>query len=67
MTYFFFSFEHNRPGIRQASALGRWLMMVTFGAFFGSTVMARMALLIDRLQFMIHDWYRAVETAVRGG
>jgi hypothetical protein len=67
MTYFFFSFEHNKPGIKQASALGRWLMMVTFGAFFGSTVMARMALLIDRLQFIIHDWYRAVEAALRGG
>jgi hypothetical protein len=66
MTYFFFSFEHNKPGIKQASVLGRWLMMVTFGAFFGSTVMARMALLIDRLQFMIHDWYRAVVGTLGG-
>lgn len=66
MTYFFFSFEHNRPGIKQASNLGRWLMMITFGAFFGSTVMARMALLIDRLQFMTSDWYRAIETLLRG-
>jgi hypothetical protein len=67
MTYFFFSFEHDKPGIKQASALGRWLMMVTFGAFFGSTVMARMALLIDRLQFMTHDWVRAIENLFRGG
>jgi len=67
MTYFFFSFEHNRPGLKQASALGRWLMMVTFGAFFGSTVMARMALLIDRLQFMTSDWVRGIETLIRGG
>jgi len=66
MTYFFFSFEHSKPGIKQASALGRWLMMVTFGAFFGSTVMARMALLIDRLQFMIHDWYRAMASLFTG-
>ncbi|HOX05542.1 MAG TPA: hypothetical protein PK280_03990 [Planctomycetota bacterium] len=66
MTYFFFSFEHSKPGIKQASAMGRWLMMVTFGAFFGSTVMARMALLIDRLQFMIHDWYRAIGSAFGG-
>jgi hypothetical protein len=66
MTYFFFSFEHNKPGIKQASVLGRWLMMVTFGAFFGSTVMARMALLIDRLQFMIHDWFRAIQNTLGG-
>ncbi len=56
MTYFFFSFEHDKPVIKQVSTLGRWLMMVTFGAFFGATVMARMALLIDRLQFLTGDW-----------
>ncbi|MCX7933734.1 MAG: hypothetical protein N3A66_00570 [Planctomycetota bacterium] len=60
MIYFFFSFEQRRLALKQAAALGRWLMMVTFGAFFGSTVMARMALLIDRLQFIIHDWLRAL-------
>ena len=67
MTYFFFGFEHNKPGIKQASALGRWLMMITFGAFFGSTVMARMALFIDRLQFLSKDWLQSIETLVRGG
>ncbi len=60
MTYFFFSFEHNKPVIKQASAAGRYLMMVTFGAFFGATVMARMALLIDRLQFLTQDWVEAI-------
>ena len=42
-------------------------MMITFGAFFGSTVMARMALLIDRLQFLTRDWVRGFETLFRGG
>ena len=56
MTYFFFSFEHDRPGIRQASATGRWLMMISFGAFFGATIMARMSLLIERLQFFTEQW-----------
>ena len=60
MTYFFFSFEHDRPVIRQASAAGRWFLMVTFGAFFGATVMARMSLLIERLQFLINEWSAAV-------
>ena len=56
MTYFLFSLEHNRPGIYQASVAGRWLMMLCFGAFFGSTIMARMALLVERLQFLIEKW-----------
>jgi len=56
MSYFFFSFDHELPVIKQASASGRWLMMVSFGAFFGATVMARMALLVERLQFLIEDW-----------
>jgi hypothetical protein len=56
MTYFFFSFEHDKPVIKQASAAGRWLMMISFGAFFGATIMARMSLLIERLQFFIEQW-----------
>ena len=56
MTYFFFSVEHDKPGIKQASAAGRWLMMISFGAFFGATIMARMSLLIERLQFFIEQW-----------
>jgi len=56
MVYFFFSFEHDKPGIKQASAGGRWLMMISFGAFFGATIMARMSLLIERLQFFIEQW-----------
>jgi hypothetical protein len=59
MTYFFFSIEHEKPLIKQASGAGRWLLMVAFGAFFGSTIMARMALLIDRLQFLKGDWAEA--------
>ncbi|MBI2192921.1 MAG: hypothetical protein HYU43_00830 [Armatimonadetes bacterium] len=57
MTYFFFSFEHDKPGIRQASTSGRWLLMISFGAFFGATIMARMSLLIERLQFFIEQWF----------
>lgn len=67
MTYFFFSFEHDKPFIRQASSAGRWLMMITFGAFFGSTVMGRMALLIDRLQFLKGPWFEAHAQLFTGG
>ena len=55
--YFFFTFKR-RPGgvVEKSSIAGRWLMMGCFGAFFGSTIMARMSLLVERLDFLIHDW-----------
>lgn len=60
MSYFFFSFKRGSGVIEKTSLMGRWLMMVCFGAFFGSTVMARMALLVERLQFILTDWFSAV-------
>ena len=36
--------------------VGRWMMMACFGAFFGATIMARMSLLVERLQFLIDKW-----------
>lgn len=62
MTYFFFSFEHDKILIKQASMAGRWLMMICFGSFFGTTVMARIALLIERLQFLTTEWAQALST-----
>ena len=40
----------------------RWVMMICFGAFFGSTVMARMALLVERVQFMSGPWFQSVSS-----
>jgi len=56
MSYFFFSFEQRHPAVRGSARLGRWLLMIAFGAIFGNTVMARMSLLIDRLQFLLLQW-----------
>lgn len=56
-SYFFFTFRRSGSGARAASTnAGRWLMMGCFGAFFGSTIMARMALLVERLDFLINKW-----------
>lgn len=60
MYYFFFSFRAESRASKGVAASGRWLMMVCFGAYFGSTVMARMALLVERLQFLIDDWRLAL-------
>ncbi len=60
MCYFFFSFRSEGTVYKKVIHSGRWLMMVCFGAYFGSTVMARMALLVERLQFLIFDWTQAL-------
>jgi len=56
MAYFFFSFEHKSRVTSLPSRTGRWVLMFAFGAMFGATVMARMSLLIGRMNFLIHDW-----------
>ena len=55
MSYFFFSFEQKSPVLKHSAGTGRFLMMFTFGAIFGSTIMARLALLIDRMDFLMND------------
>ena len=64
MLYFFFSFKRDSRLVQHWASSGRWLLMVCFGAFFGSTVMARMALLVERLGFLIHDWWPIVRATV---
>jgi hypothetical protein len=60
LNYFFFTFGRGESVQAKIAPLGRPLLMVCFGAFFGSTVMARLALLVERVQFVLHDWVRAV-------
>lgn len=64
MTYFFFSFKSESKMVKGLSSSGRWMMMICFGAFFGSTVMGRMALLVERVQFLLGDWWSAVRVVV---
>ncbi len=56
LTYFLFSFEHQSLLVRRTATAGRWVMMIGFGAIFGSTVMARLSLFIGRLVFLFRDW-----------
>ena len=64
MYYFFFSFRNSSPVLAKVSVSGRYLMMICFGAYFGSTVMARMALLVERLQFLLGPWAKALGTVL---
>lgn len=58
--YFFFTFGKEGSIQGKVAPLGRPLLMVCFGAFFGSTVMARLALLVERVQFIVRDWLSAI-------
>ncbi len=55
MTYFFFAFEQQNKAVQKTAKAGRWLLMISFGAIFGQTVMARMALASGRLNFLLND------------
>lgn len=66
MYYFFFSFRQRSVVSQGFADTGRWLMMLCFGAFFGSTVMARMALLVERVGFLTNEWIAALMQAFTG-
>ena len=55
LVYFFFSAEH-KGAVGVTAKVGIWFLMVAFGASFGYTVMARISILIGRMQFLIFDW-----------
>lgn len=56
ITYFLFGPISNNKVVRQVSVIGMWTMMGAFGAAYGNTVMARMSLVIGRLQFLFGQW-----------
>ena len=55
IVYFFFSVEH-KGVVGRFAKMGIWVLMITFGAAFGYTVMGRIALLAIRLEFLFGDW-----------
>lgn len=59
LTYFFFSVEHRGP-INWLSKVGIAFLMIGFGSAFGNTVMGRVALLIQRIDFLLNDWLGAI-------
>ena len=55
LIFFFFSKEHK--GVLGGSArVGIYFLMVSFGASYGYTVMARVSLLIGRVMFLLDNW-----------
>jgi len=60
LLYFFFSKAHTGT-YGKVVRVGIWYMMLGFGASFGYTVMARISLLIGRIQFLVADVLHLIE------
>ena len=60
LIYFFFSVEHTGV-VGRVSRVGIWFLMVSFGASFGYTIMARLSLLIGRVFFLFSDWLHLIK------
>ncbi len=60
LVYFYFSKEH-KGMIGKTASVGIIYIMVAFGAAFGYTVMARVSLLIGRMQFLLYDWLHIIK------
>ncbi len=58
--YFFFVYKQPKA-VAWLPKLGRWTMMVTFGASFGNAAMGRLSLLIGRFQFLLKDWLSIIK------
>jgi hypothetical protein len=59
LIYFYFSKPH-KGALGFAARTGIYFLMVSFGAAFGYTAMARISLLIGRLQFLLGDWLHII-------
>jgi hypothetical protein len=57
LIYFYFSIEH-KGVIGKLSRVGIWFLMISFGASFGYTIMARISLLMGRFSFLVNSWIR---------
>jgi hypothetical protein len=66
LNYFLFTVGRERAISNSLVSWGRPLLMVCFGAFFGSTVMARLALLVERVQFIVREWFVTLSGALVG-
>ena len=63
LAYFYFTAGGEREAtglrgraLRLGSVVGKWFIMITLGALFANAVMARVSLLVGRLEFLLGDW-----------
>ncbi len=64
LAYFLFVFNEKNSfgkGIKAVGLIGQYTMMIAFGASLGSTIMARLSLVIARLDFLFKTWLHILE------
>ena len=59
LSWFYFT-QNRNPVLGACRQMGLWILMVTFGAGFGFTVMGRIALLVGRVEFLLQNWLRLI-------
>jgi len=60
LLYFVFIRGKGISWIQPVGMVGRWTIMIAFGAAFGNAVQGRISLLISRLQFLFTDWIHLI-------
>ncbi len=64
MSYFLYCYKSDSKlgnALKLSSRLGQYVMMIAFGASLGSTIMARLSLVIGRLAFLMRDWMHVLK------
>ena len=56
ISYFYFAVVTKNQAYGAVTRLGRVFLLVAFGASFANTVMARISLLLGRVQFLLQEW-----------
>ena len=60
LSYFFFTFKPTRT-FTGVSEVGKWVIMITFGAAFGNAIMGRVSLVIGRVSFLFGEWIHLIK------
>lgn len=55
LMYFFFTVKRVAV-VRYGSKIGRYVLMIAFGAAFGNTVMGRVSVTLERFQYLLSTW-----------
>ncbi|MCS6961414.1 MAG: hypothetical protein NZT61_02775 [Deltaproteobacteria bacterium] len=63
--YFIFSFNTERTRFSKfILVVSKAFLMICFGAFFGSTVSARLSILIERIDFLKNQWLETIRSMI---
>jgi hypothetical protein len=41
--------------------IGRWFILIAFGAIFAGTAISRVSILVNRVYFLLHDWAQIIK------